>query len=94
MTESRISNIAPALAKVVERIENLEEEKAAIAADIKEVYAEAKGQGFEVKVLRKLIAQRKRDREEVEEEQAILDLYMHALGMVPSANATESEDLL
>ncbi|NRG17312.1 DUF2312 domain-containing protein [Rhizobiales bacterium] len=66
----------------VERIERLEEEKKVIADDIKDVYAEAKGNGFDVKILRKVISLRKKKPEEREEEDAVLDLYMHALGMV------------
>ena len=65
----------------VERIERLEEEKPVIADDIKGVYAEAKGTGFDVKILRKVIALRKMKPHEREEEDAILDLYIHALGM-------------
>ncbi|WP_425087813.1 DUF2312 domain-containing protein [Stappia sp.] len=65
----------------VERIERLEEEKKVIADDIKDVYAEAKGTGFDVKILRKIIALRKKQPHEREEEDAILDLYLHALNM-------------
>ncbi|HEV7257810.1 MAG TPA: DUF2312 domain-containing protein [Bosea sp. (in: a-proteobacteria)] len=68
------------LKSIVERIERLEEEKKTIADDIKEVYAEAKGNGFDVKVLRKVIAIRKRDANERAEEEAILDLYLQAVG--------------
>ena len=68
------------LKSIVERIERLEEEKKTIADDIKEVYAEAKGNGYDVKVLRKVIALRKRDLEERKEEEAILDLYLQAVG--------------
>jgi len=75
------------LRSVVERIERLEEEKAAISADIKEVYAEAKGNGFDPKILRKVIRLRKVDPSERDEEQALLDVYMHALGMVPTEPA-------
>ncbi|WP_342640801.1 DUF2312 domain-containing protein [Rhodoligotrophos ferricapiens] len=75
------------LRSIVERIERLEEEKAATAADIKEVYAEAKGYGFDTKILRKVISLRKKDRHEREEEEAILDLYLQALGMVPGSEA-------
>ena len=64
------------LKSLVERIERLEEEKKTIAGDIKEVYAEAKGNGFDTKILRKVISIRKKDRHEREEEEAILDLYM------------------
>jgi uncharacterized protein (UPF0335 family) len=71
------------LKSIVERIERLEEEKKTIAADIKEVYAEAKGNGFDTKVLRKVISLRKKDANEREEEEAMLDLYLQALGMLP-----------
>jgi len=71
------------LKALVERIERLEEEKKAIAADIKEVYAEAKGTGFDVKILRKVISLRKKEPEERMEEEALLDVYLAALGMVP-----------
>ena len=68
------------LLSIVQRIERLEEEKKTIADDIKEVYAEAKGNGYDVKVLRKVVALRKRDLEERKEEEAILDLYLQAVG--------------
>lgn len=68
------------LKSIVERIERLEEEKKTIADDIKEVYAEAKGTGYDVKVLRKVVALRKRDLDERKEEEAILDLYLQAVG--------------
>lgn len=68
------------LQSIVDRIERLEEEKKTISEDIKEVYAEAKGSGFNVKILRKVVALRKRDADERAEEEAILDLYMQALG--------------
>jgi uncharacterized protein (UPF0335 family) len=74
--------VAPDLLKsFVERIERLEEEKTSIAGDVKEVYAEAKAQGFDVKILRKVVAIRKRDAAERREEEEILDLYLQALGM-------------
>jgi uncharacterized protein (UPF0335 family) len=65
----------------IERIERLEEEKKTIADDIKEVYAEAKGTGFDTKAIRSLIRLRKKDQAEREEEESILDLYKAALGM-------------
>ena len=68
------------LRSIVERIERLEEEKKTIADDIKEVYAEAKGNGYDVKILRKVVAIRKRDANERAEEEAILDLYLQAVG--------------
>jgi uncharacterized protein (UPF0335 family) len=71
------------LKSIVERIEHLEEEKKAVAEQIKEVYAEAKANGFDAKTLRKVVALRKRSTEERQEEEALLDLYLHALGMVP-----------
>lgn len=66
---------------IVERIERLEGEKSQITNDIKEVYSEAKGNGFDAKALRKLIALRKQDRDERQEQEAILELYQQALGM-------------
>lgn len=66
----------------IERIERLEEEKADIGNDIKEVFAEAKGTGFDTKAIRTIIRLRKKDQAEREEEEAILDLYKNALGMV------------
>ncbi len=65
----------------VERIEKLEEEKRAIADDIKEVYAEAKGTGYDVKIMRKIVSLRRQDRQQRREEEEILDLYLSALGM-------------
>jgi len=64
-----------------ERIERLEESKKEIAEDIKEVFAEAKGDGFDVKVMRKIITMRKKDPADLEEENTIIETYMSALGM-------------
>jgi uncharacterized protein (UPF0335 family) len=76
------SNFAEGQLKtIVERIERLEEEKKTIAADIKEVYAEAKGNGFDIKILRKVISLRKKEPHERSEEEAMIDLYLAALGM-------------
>jgi len=72
---------ADQLKSFIERIERLEEEKAALAGDIKDVFAEAKGSGFDTKVMRKIISIRKKDHAERQEEDAILELYMQALGM-------------
>lgn len=69
------------LKSLVERVERLEEEKSALAGDIREVYAEAKGQGFDVKIMRQVIRIRKMDSNERDEQDALLDLYMSALGM-------------
>jgi len=65
----------------IERIERLEEEKKTIGDDIKDVYAEMKGQGFDTKAIRTIVRLRKKDQAERQEEEAILDLYMAALGM-------------
>jgi len=70
------------LKSVIERIERLEQEKAEVAEQIKEVFAEAKGNGFDVKVLRKVIAIRKQDRAKRLEEESILDLYLSAIGEI------------
>ena len=69
------------LRSFVERIERLEEEKAALSADIREIYSEAKGTGFDTKVMRQVIRLRKLDRADRQEQEAILDLYLTALGM-------------
>lgn len=66
----------------IDRIERMEEEKAAIVADVKEIYAEAKGNGFDTAILRQIIKIRKMDAHERMENEAILELYMSALGMV------------
>ncbi len=72
---------ADQLRSIIERIERLEEEKQAIADDIKEVYAEAKANGFDTKTLRAVIRIRKQDSAERQEQEALLDLYLRALGM-------------
>lgn len=69
------------LKSYIERIERLEEEKKALAADIREVYAEAKGNGFEPKIMRKLITLRKMDQADRTEEEELLDLYRRAVGV-------------
>ncbi|HEY5338560.1 MAG TPA: DUF2312 domain-containing protein [Rhizomicrobium sp.] len=69
------------LKSFIERIERLEEEKAALAADIREVYSEAKGTGFDAKIMRKVVRLRKLDTADRQEQDAILDLYLSALGM-------------
>jgi uncharacterized protein (UPF0335 family) len=66
----------------VERIERLEEEKKALSDDIRDVYAEAKGNGFDVKALRQVVKLRKQDKDERAEQEAILDTYLQALGML------------
>jgi uncharacterized protein (UPF0335 family) len=80
--ESEVGGIAAdRLRSIIERIERLEEERKALASDIKDIYAEAKSAGFEVKVIRQLIAIRKREPAEVAEQETLLDLYRRALGM-------------
>lgn len=74
----------------VERIERLDEEKAALAGDIREVYAEAKAMGFDVPTLRAVIALRRKDANERQEQEAILATYMIALGMVPAGEGEPS----
>lgn len=69
------------LKSIVERIERLEEERSVISSDIRDVYAESKGNGYNVKALRRLIALRKQDPNERQEFETILDTYMHAVGM-------------
>ncbi|MGB8363108.1 MAG: DUF2312 domain-containing protein [Rhizomicrobium sp.] len=69
------------LKSFIERIERLEEEKAALTADIREVYAEAKGQGFDTKIMRQVVRLRKLEQADRQEQEAILDLYLGALGM-------------
>ncbi len=70
------------LKALVERIERLEEEKKAISDDIRDVYGEAKGNGFDVKALRAVVRLRKQDMNERKEQEAILETYLHALGML------------
>jgi uncharacterized protein (UPF0335 family) len=81
ITDTSQAVAAGQLRALIERIERLEEEKKTIADDIKEVYAEAKGTGFDTKAVRTIIRLRKKDHAELLEEEAIIDLYKAALGM-------------
>jgi len=72
------------LKSFVERIERLEEERRALGADIKEVYAEAKGTGFDVKIMRQVIRLRRMDKDDLDEQETLLDVYRRALGMLPA----------
>lgn len=72
---------ADRLRSLIERIERLEEERKALSSDIKDIYAEAKSAGFDVKVIRQLISIRKKEPAEVEEQETLLDIYRRALGM-------------
>lgn len=81
---TRVGGVAvDQLRSIIGRVEKLEEEKAGISADIREVFAEAKGNGFDVKAIRSIIRLRKLDASEREEQETILDTYLHALGMIP-----------
>ena len=83
MSEASIGhNVAREKIKaIIERVERLEDEKKGIADDIKDIYSEAKGNGFDVKALRTIVRMRKQDADERAEQEAILEAYMHALGM-------------
>ena len=77
-----VGGIAPDILRAyIERIERLEEEKKALAADIREVYAEAKGNGFDPKIMRKVVSLRRMDQADRQEEEELLDLYRRAIGM-------------
>jgi uncharacterized protein (UPF0335 family) len=86
------------LRQLIEAIERLEEEKKALAGDIRDKYAEAKAMGFDVIALRKIVSLRKKSDTDRQEEEAILAVYMHALGMIdevpelPRAQATVAEN--
>jgi uncharacterized protein (UPF0335 family) len=88
MTEERQDGMgggqvaADELRLLVERAERLEEEKKGITDDIKDVFAEAKGRGYDPKAIRKILAIRKQKKEEFQEQEAILEVYMQALGMI------------
>ena len=75
------------LKSFIERIERLEEEKKTIAEDIKEVYAEAKGTGFDTKIMRQIIRIRKMDQDDLDEQETLLDVYKRALGMLPDLDS-------
>ena len=80
MTDVLNDNAQGRLRGIIERLERLDEDKAAVMADMKQVFAEAKGEGYDVKILRKVIRIRKQDKAKRQEEDAILDLYLSALG--------------
>ena len=82
MTEANFGGIAAdRLRSIVERIERLEEERKSLASDIKDIYAEAQGSGFDIKALRSLIALRRKEPAEIEELESLIDVYKRALGM-------------
>lgn len=80
------------LRQLVEQIERLEEEKKAIAGDIRDKYAEAKNLGFDVKALRQIVRLRKKSQTERQEEESVLEVYMHALGMLAETPSRETVD--
>jgi uncharacterized protein (UPF0335 family) len=82
------------LRQLIEQIERLEEEKKALSGDIRDKFAEAKGLGFDVKVMRKVISLRKKTRTERDEEDSILSVYLHALGMLDDSGAQRAEAVL
>lgn len=89
---TRVGGVAvDQLRSIIARVEKLEEEKTAIADDIKDVFAEAKGNGFDVKAIRQILKIRKMDAQEREEEETVLDTYMRALGMLPELDEAEME---
>lgn len=81
MTEGNDGLAPEVLRSYIERIERLEEEKRALAADIREVYAEAKGNGFEPKIMKQIVALRRKDQADRQEEEELLDLYRRAVGV-------------
>jgi uncharacterized protein (UPF0335 family) len=80
------------LKSFINRIERLEEERAALSADIKEVYSEAKGTGFDTKIMRQIIKIRKMDKDELDEQETLLDVYKRALGMLPDFAETKAAE--
>ncbi|MDX2157978.1 MAG: DUF2312 domain-containing protein [Hyphomicrobiaceae bacterium] len=82
------------LRQFIEQIERLEEEKKALAADIRDKFAEAKALGFDPKIMKKVLSLRKRSKSEREEEDAVLETYLHALGMLPGASPSMPSEML
>lgn len=83
MNDATTSFAKDQLRAFIERIERLEEEKKSIADDVRDVYGEAKAMGFDTKVLRQVVRLRKQEPQERQEQEEILTLYLHALGMLP-----------
>jgi len=80
------------LKSFIERIERLEEEKAEVADQIREVFAEAKGTGFDIKIIRQVLKIRKMETQERQEQEELLDLYLTALGMAPSSSSEDIQE--
>lgn len=68
------------LLSIIERVERIEEERAGLGADISTIYAEAKGKGFDTKIIRMIVRRRKREKHDLDEEQTLLDIYLNAIG--------------
>jgi len=79
------------LRSFIERIERLEEERRTLGADIKEVFAEAKGAGFDTRIMRQLVRLRRMDKDDLDEQETLLDIYKRALGMLPDAASEAAE---
>ncbi|MDX2113601.1 MAG: DUF2312 domain-containing protein [Alphaproteobacteria bacterium] len=93
MKKNRVGGVAvDQLKSIIGRVEKLEEEKSGISADIRDVFAEAKGNGFDVKAIRTIIKMRKMDASEREEAETILDTYLHALGMIEASEDEREEE--
>lgn len=82
------------LRQFIEQIERLEEEKKALSADIRDKFAEAKAVGFDVKVMRQVLRLRKKSKTERQEEESVLDVYLHALGMLDGGATAMSSEIL
>lgn len=82
MSAGHNSVSADQLRTIIERIERLEEEKQSLKGDITDVYGEAKGNGFDTRIIRKIVAIRRRDQAERKEEEAMMEIYLNALGML------------
>lgn len=89
--KSEGSNVGAVIKGFIERVERLNEEKDAITGDIREVYAEAKGNGLDPKILRIIIRQRKMDAQELAEQEALVDTYKASIGMLPPDDEDEDE---
>lgn len=84
MSKTRVGGVAvDQLKSIIERVEKLEEEKKTIGDDIREVFSEAKGNGYDIKAIRQIIKMRKMDAHERDEQEQVLDTYLRALGMLP-----------
>jgi uncharacterized protein (UPF0335 family) len=91
MPKAKVGGVAvEQLRSIISRVEKLEEEKTGISADIRDVFAEAKGNGFDVKAIRAIIRLRKMDAQEREEQETVLDTYRRALGMLPELDEAEA----